>query len=243
MAVVWRAVRGGAAYKSQRAVCGQPDLQGAWTNAALTRIERPDAFATVIVPLDKAGAFEARQNGKPALTDDVGQADSEWWELGTTLGRVGGQARAAWVVTPANGRLPLTEAGRRVMNPPPPGFDGPEARLGSERCLNAIGTPAGPPMLNAPYANTYQIVQTAGHVAILVEMNHDVRIIRLSGAHPPAGVRLWMGDSIGHWEGETLVGDHQPALRRSPARRARDRPALCRRRGPGVRAVHPYGPR
>ena len=98
-------------------------------------------------------------------------------------------------------------------------------------------------VFNAPYANTDQIVQTAGHVAILVEMNHDVRIIRLSGAHPPAGVRLWMGDSIGHWEGETLVGDHQPALRRSPARRARDRPALCRRRGPGVRAVHPYGPR
>ena len=225
-------------YKAPRTAFGQPDLQGTWTNAALTRIERPDVLATVVVPPDRARAFEAAHSGTPPIVDDVGQADSEWWDLGATLGRVGGQARGAWVVEPADGRLPLTEAGRRAMNPPPPGFDGPEQRLGSERCVNAIGSPAGPPMLNAPYANNYQIVQTADQVAIVVEMNHDVRIIRLSGAHPPAGMQLWMGDSIGHWEGETLVVE---TTNLNPAEAVRGGPAIGRLYvGAGARVIERF---
>ena len=60
-------------------------------------------------------------------------------------------------------------------------------------------------MLNVLYNNNYQITQSPGVVSIMVEMNHDVRIIRLGGVHPPANIRPWMGDSIGHWEGDTLV--------------------------------------
>jgi hypothetical protein len=200
-------------YRAPRTAYGQPDLQGAWTNASLTRIERPDGFETVVVPPEKARAFEAGHSGLATVPDDeTGQAQTEWYELGGKLSRVDGQARAAIVVDPADGRLPYTEAGRQAATARL-GFDGPEARTPSERCLNGTGTPAGPPMFNAPYNNNYRILQTRDHVAILVEMNHDVRIVRLGGSRAPPSIQLWMGDSVGHWEGETLVvetGNLQP---------------------------------
>jgi hypothetical protein len=84
-------------------------------------------------------------------------------------------------------------------------FDNPENRSLGERCILSFGSSAGPPMLPLLYNNNYQIVQTRDEVAIEVEMVHDVRHIRLTGAHPPADVKLWMGDSLGHWERDTLV--------------------------------------
>lgn len=203
--LLWPVGSSAQAYRAPRTEYGQPDLQGVWTNASLTRIERPEGFDTVVVPLEKARAFEAGHSGLVAIPgDDTGQAESEWWELGGRLSRVGGQARAALVVDPPDGRLPYTKEGRRAAEKKP-GYDGPEARNPAERCLNGIGTPAGPPMFNAPYSNIYQIVQTDDRVAILAEMNHDLRVVRLGGSHPPASIRLWMGDSVGRWEGETLV--------------------------------------
>ena len=86
-------------------------------------------------------------------------------------------------------------------------YDHPEFRPLAERCLMSFGSNAGPPMLpNYFYNNNYQIVQTKDQILILVEMVHDVRVIRLNATtHPPAHVRTWMGDSIGRWEGDTLV--------------------------------------
>jgi hypothetical protein len=205
LALAWAGAAEAQAYSAPRTAAGHPDLQGTWTNASLTRIERPAEFDGVVVPEARARAFESGHSGLPPIPDDeAGQADTEWWELGAKLSRVGGQARAAMVVDPVDGRLPYTEAGRAAATKRP-GLDGPESRNPSERCLNGIGTPAGPPMFNAPYSNNYQIVQTADHVAILVEMNHDVRIVRLGARPAPASMRLWMGDSVGRWEGETLV--------------------------------------
>lgn len=195
-------------YRAPRTAAGQPDLQGLWSNASLTRLERPPEFDAVIVPDAKARAFEAGQTGRPKLPeDDVGQDETEWWEMGGKLARFHGQARAAWIVDPAGGRLPYTEAGRRALDAYKPGMDGPEARPPADRCLDGVGSPAGPPMLNTNYNNNYQIVQTADRVAIVVEMNHDVRIIRLEPAHArsPSATPSWMGDSVGHWEGEALV--------------------------------------
>ena len=76
-----------------------------------------------------------------------------------------------------------------------------------ERCLLGFSSTAGPPMLPVLYNNNYQIVQTADHIMILVEMVHDIRIIRMNGQHKPSTVRQWLGDSIGRWEGDTLVVD------------------------------------
>jgi hypothetical protein len=84
-------------------------------------------------------------------------------------------------------------------------FDGPEVRSLGERCIVGYGSSGGPPMLNVLYNNNYQIVQSPGYVVIVVEMNHDARIIRLGGEHLPQSVRPWMGDSVGRWEGDTLV--------------------------------------
>ena len=84
--------------------------------------------------------------------------------------------------------------------------DGPEDRLLTERCI--LFGAAGPPMLPEPYNNNYEIVQSRGVVAIQVEMIHDTRIIPLDGRpHVPPQIREWMGDSRGHWEGDTLVVD------------------------------------
>src|SRR5438874_965069 len=81
--------------------------------------------------------------------------------------------------------------------------DGPEDRSLGERCLLFN---AGPPMLSGPYNNYVQILQTRDHVVIVNEMIHDARIVPLDGrAHLPAGMRLWLGDSRGHWDGNTLV--------------------------------------
>jgi hypothetical protein len=86
-------------------------------------------------------------------------------------------------------------------------YDDPELRPLAERCLLGFGSTAGPPMLPVLYNNLKRIVQTSDHVMILNEMVHDSRIIRLNSEHLPSDVRKWMGDSIGHWEGSTLVVD------------------------------------
>jgi hypothetical protein len=85
-------------------------------------------------------------------------------------------------------------------------FDSYETRSLGERCIMGFGRNAGPPMFpNGFYNNDYQIIQTPDYVGIDVEMVHDLRIIRLNASHRADGVRPWMGDSVGHWEGDTLV--------------------------------------
>ena len=86
-------------------------------------------------------------------------------------------------------------------------YDDPESRTLSDRCLLGFGSTGGPPMLPTLYNNLKRIVQTPDHVMILVEMVHDARIVRLNSEHAPDSVRRWLGDSIGWWEGDTLVVD------------------------------------
>jgi hypothetical protein len=83
--------------------------------------------------------------------------------------------------------------------------DGPEQRGLGERCIIGFGSTSGPPMMPTMYNSYYQIVQSPGYVTILVEMVHDARIIRVGGKHVPKSIKKWMGDSVGHWEGDTLV--------------------------------------
>ena len=136
-----------------------------------------------------------------------------WVDPGTTVMRVAGEPRTSLITRPANGRTPpLLPAARQRLQALYAQFrgayqhaDNPETRALGERCLLSFGNSAGPVMLPLLYNNNYQIVQTKGEVAILVEMVHDVRIVRLGGTHLPASLRPWMGDSIGHYEGPTLV--------------------------------------
>ena len=139
-----------------------------------------------------------------------------WVDPGTKLINVNGQRRASMLVDPPNGRLPpMTDAGKQRMAQRMAAFrrgeggggaaDGPEMRSLGERCILSFGSSAGPPMIPLLYNNNYQIVQTKDSVMILVEMVHDARVVRLNSKHRPANVRTWLGDSIGWWEGETLV--------------------------------------
>ena len=138
--------------------------------------------------------------------------NSFWTDMGFGVVRVQGEARTSILTEPANGRLPpptpaaAKERQARMAERARGGnFDGPEARSLGERCLMSFGSSAGPPMLPLMYNNNYQIVQTKDHVMILVEMVHDVRVIRLNAKHAPAALKRWMGDSIGHYEGDSLI--------------------------------------
>ena len=86
-------------------------------------------------------------------------------------------------------------------------YDNPEQRPLAERCLMGFGSTAGPPMLPVLYNNLKRIVQSDDTVMILVEMVHDARVVRMNQEHAPPGIRSWLGDSVGHWEGDTLVVD------------------------------------
>jgi hypothetical protein len=208
---------------------GQPDLQGYWTNATLTPLERPAQLAgkASLTP-EEAAAYvkQVREQGNRdrrggSAETDVGEAYNDFWfDRGT---KIVGSLRTSLIVDPPDGKIPVLtpEAQKRMddtraYNREHPA-DGPENRGLAERCL--IWGTAGPPMLPGPYNNAYQIVQNRDYVLLLVEMIHDVRIIPLDGRpHLGGVVRQWMGDSRGHWEGNTLVVDTTDFSGKAPFR-------------------------
>jgi hypothetical protein len=158
----------------------------------------------------------------------VGGYDRLWLNQGNAFSVVDGQIRTSIVTDPANGHVPPYNAiakkrmaGRRMQPTSDAGessdvkaptrrgeFDDPEDRPLSERCLLGFGSTAGPPALpDYFYNDNHQIVQTKDSVMILSEMIHDARIVRMNAQHLPSNIRRWMGDSVGHWEGDTLVID------------------------------------
>jgi len=119
--------------------------------------------------------------------------------------------RTSLIIDPPDGKIPPTTREAKKRNAEIfqsyITFNKVRDRPLSERCLVGFGSTSGPPMLPVLYNNNYQIVQTPDAIMILVEMVHDVRIIRMNGVHAPPNVRQWLGDSIGHWDGDTLVVD------------------------------------
>ena len=200
---------------------GHPDLQGIWTNSTMTQLERPEQFAgkqtlteAEATAYEKSTIVQRDRDRRDGGADvDVGRAYNElFFDQGTQLARLNGTIRTSMVIDPPDGRIPplIPQAEKRQealrnearLHP----ADGPENRSLAERCLYWATT--GPPMLPGPYNNMYQIYQTPGNVMILSEMIHETRIIPTDGrAHLPANVRKWTGDSVGHWEGDTLVVD------------------------------------
>ena len=222
-------------YTVPRTMHGHPDLQGTWTNATLTPVERDPKYGEQLVISEKDALALERENqefrdeqNKPTdpshgiedLPKDCGGGFSGvncgynnfWVDPGSHLMTINGEKRTSIIVEPKNGRIPpLTQQGQaRLMKMyaafrGPNGADGPEIRPLGERCILSFDSSAGPPMLPLLYNNNYQIVQTDDVVMIHVEMVHDVRMVRLNAEHGPSSVRKWLGDSIGRWEGDTLV--------------------------------------
>ena len=194
-------------------------MQGIWSNAILTPLERPADFPDkAFFTKEEAAAYLKRtieQNNKDKRdgsgTDaDVARAYNDfWWDRGTSIAKT---LRTSLIVDPPDGRIPaLTPLAQkraeqvkesRRLHP----ADGPEDRSVGERCI--LLNSAGPPMMPSAYNNNYQVVQTAHTFVILNEMIHDARVIPLDGRpHVPQSIRLWMGDSRGRWDGDTLVVD------------------------------------
>jgi len=208
-------------YKAPRTFYGQPDLQGTWTNGTFTTLERPDDIETLVLSETEARAMVIARNefyagydepekvdGKLAESTDPGGYNTFWMDEGSNLAVVDGEYRSSIIVHPEDGQIPYkwTSFYRRYRDLIQlTRMDGPELRPLGERCIVGFGSTGGPPMLPVLYNNNYQIVQNKDHVLILVEMNHDVRTVRLNSKHPPTSVKKWLGDSIGWWEGDTLV--------------------------------------
>jgi hypothetical protein len=136
-----------------------------------------------------------------------------WTDPGDTVMRVAGKPRTSFITSTRDGKVPpvLPAVAARPARPRlPPGVaqnDNPEGRSLGERCLMSFGFSSGPVMQPQLYNSNYQFVQTKDELAIWVEMVHDVRHIRIGAAHRPGHVRTWMGDSVAHWEGNTLVAE------------------------------------
>jgi hypothetical protein len=198
---------------------GRPDLQGTWLNNTATPLERPKAFGDrPFFTADEAREYEQHYL-VDALTHPVTrykaiEADSAAGDIDTyEPGHVLPSGRNSLITDPPDGRIPaLTpdaqqRRAQRVQHLDQHYAENPEDLPTSERCL-VTGNTAVPPLQPIFYNNAMQIVQTRDYVAIVSEMIHDARIIPLDGRpHLPSGVRQWKGDSIGRWEGDTLVVD------------------------------------
>jgi len=215
LAIALSLAAGGASaadYRTPRDAYGAPDLGGVWNNNSLTRLQRPAGVVPLVVT--PAGLAEAERklmvSYSPKSTEaNVGGTEAEWWD-GAHLATVDGELRTSWLVDPDNGQLPYSAEGKRRVavfaKAQIESFDGPESRpVAGDRCLLPSWGAMGPVLMNAPYSANYRFVQTRGQIAIVAENNNELRIIRIGAKHLPAQIRPWTGDSIGHWEGETLV--------------------------------------
>jgi hypothetical protein len=199
---------------------GHPDLQGIWTNATITPFQRPTQLgAKKFYTAEEAAAFEKQrieQNDVDRVEGERGASDlarraynNVWFDRGKHVTKT---MQTSLIIDPPDGRIPpMTPEGQRrydefhadlAKHP----ADSPQDRYLTERCI--LFGAAGPPMLPEPYNNNYEIVQSRGLVSIVVEMNHETRIIPTDGSpHLPPQIRQWTGDSRGHWDGDTLVVD------------------------------------
>jgi hypothetical protein len=219
-------------YKAPRTPDGKPDLQGVWSSASLTTLERGVSYGggikidTLVIPDAQVAKLTGesyyaqaykQQGGKSDLSEgafkdkNAGAGYNAFWiDPGAEYAKVDGEYRSSWITSTANGRVPYSAAGRaaraqRVAQFRATKNTGPESRTLGDRCLISYTGQAGPPMVNGMYNNHYQIVQTPSNVMIDTEMAHDARVISVGGKQRPDAIKQWFGDSVARWEGETLV--------------------------------------
>ena len=210
-------------YEPPRTEFGVPDIQGIWSNRAITHMERRPGVDKLVLTEEQAYemaqssfwlSLDREQQNNPITEAKAGAAafgarghNAFWVDDGSSMGLVKGEYRTSWVTEPANGRIPYKEGGARLRRashlPKLGGFDGPETRPITERCIT-FGI-IGPVMQNTIYNNNFQFVQTKEHVLIMAELGHEVRIIPFADEHSNEDLQPWFGDSIARYEDDTLV--------------------------------------
>lgn len=216
-----------AGYSVPRTSWGAPDLQGFWNNTSITGLQRPGGVKSLTVTEEQAKKIVDRNvlivlskedqatNGQdPHNTKILEDKNNDrgynayWIDPGTKLANVKGEWRTSWITVPDTGRIPYKAGAARGGGFAVDNFDGPETRPQAERCILGFSGSFGPVMQNGMYNNTMQLVQSPTSVAIEVEMIHDVRIIPIvanKAAVKHGTVARWGGDSVGWYEGDTLV--------------------------------------
>ena len=218
-------------YENPYTEWGVPDLQGVWKHATVMPFERPEELGekrtyteeeVLVLERRVQQQFDADNEpldpNRPApevaeSLPPIGNYDLFWRDDAQFLPTINGEFRTSAIIEPANGRLPEVrpEAAERMLaargGRQGRSNDGPEGRGLGERCLVGFGNLSGPVMSPVIYNSHLQFVQSPGYIAIVAEMVHDARIIPIAGERHPAAAaqRKWMGDSIGRWEGDTLV--------------------------------------
>ena len=191
-------------YRAPHLPDGHAEIEGIWKNSNLTPLERPQEFSRLTITAADAARLKAQYlagTGGPNQPDDPGRALED-----RNIEPIRGELRSSQITDPDDGRIPWNEAikgkpaelRRAVLN----AFDNPEDRPAIERCLSSNGAPPMQPSLDG---NIYHFVQTPSIIAIVSEVFHDARIIRMNATHSPAAITSWLGDSIGWWERDTLV--------------------------------------
>jgi len=178
-----------------------PDFDGAWSSATAIPLERPAEL--------KDKPFYTREEAAELQRKTLGADDDPLSRLekGSLMFP---SLRTSIITDPANGLLPsLTPAAAAAKRDRLERLHNPAAATDmglQDRCL--VFPTSVAPMIPYRYNSNYQIVQTGDAVMVQAEMIHDARIIRLNRhSHLPADIRQWLGDSVGHWEGATLVVD------------------------------------
>lgn len=189
---------------------GLPDMQGTWDFRTITPFQRPEALGNKsVLTAEEASIFEAEERerrDRDNFTDTTttGDYNQFWYDRGE---EILGDRRTSLVTSPANGRIPaLTEVAQQRISERRAAArlaEGIEVRPLAERCI--MGFNSGPPMIPSAYNNNLQIVQTDGYFMMHNEMIHNIRPVRLNDAVHMDVPRKWEGDSVGHWEGDTLV--------------------------------------
>src|SRR2546426_9875845 len=195
---------------------GQPDLQGFWTNSTYTPLERPKNVTKALYTKEEAAEREkkaAAQETEQTVPGTIADVHYDFTQFGLdrNQSKHSVNLRTSMITDPSDGRLPpLTAEGQKRAAERAEAaklvgrWDSAQSNDLDDQCIIFLG--AGPPMLPAGYNSNYQIVQSPGYVMILFEMAHDVRVIPTDNRpHAPRSVRQWLGDSRGHWEGDTLV--------------------------------------
>jgi virginiamycin B lyase len=202
--------KGAANWAPPRTPWGEPDLQGTWTDETITPFERPTSLAgkaflteEEAASLERQAAEQRERSDGASRPGDVGNYNQFWFDSGT---KVVATRRTSLVVDPPDGRVPVRPEAEKIRDASDAqNTDSPEFMSPWDRCITR-GVPGG--FFPAGYNNGYQILQTPGYVVILYEMIHAARVIPIGGrAHLPSAIRFWDGDSIGRWDGNTLVVD------------------------------------